>query len=99
MSSTHRKIVSDAGKPINPLQQRYMQNQKRSRRTGLLAMLVATGISLCMLIPSAHAAGDILNASYDVTRELFKEIHPAFVADWKIKADAELIQTSRKHTG
>lgn len=38
MSSTHRKIVSDAGKPINPLQQRYMQNQKRSRRTGLLAI-------------------------------------------------------------
>lgn len=38
MSSTHRKIVSDAGKPINPLQQRYMQNQKRSHCTGVPAI-------------------------------------------------------------
>ena len=91
-------MSSNISKAINPLQQRYTQNQKRSRRTGLLAMLVATGISLCMLIPSAHAAGDILNASYDVTRELFKEINPAFVADWKNKT-GESITVNQSHGG
>jgi sulfate transport system substrate-binding protein len=35
-------------------------------------------------LPQAQAAETVLlNASYDVTRELFKDINPVFVADWK----------------
>ncbi|AZP12535.1 sulfate ABC transporter substrate-binding protein [Undibacterium parvum] len=66
-----------------------------ARRRILWTMLVATSLSLCV---SAHAAGDILNASYDVTRELFKEINPAFVADWK-KKSGESISINQSHGG
>lgn len=89
-----------ASKPVNLIEPRDNPNpnQKRSRRASLKATLFATGIGLCWLIPSAYAAGDILNASYDVTRELFKEINPAFVADWK-KKTGESITINQSHGG
>lgn len=33
----------------------------------------------------------ILNASYDVSRELYKEINPAFVADWKKSSGSDVV--------
>jgi len=46
----------------------------------------------------AHAATTILNASYDVTRELFKDINPAFVAQWKATT-GEVISINQSHGG
>lgn len=40
----------------------------------------------------------ILNASYDVSRELYKEINPAFVADWK-KSSGSDVQVKQSHGG
>ena len=34
---------------------------------------------------AAYADVTLLNVSYDPTRELYKEINAAFVADWKAK--------------
>jgi sulfate transport system substrate-binding protein len=45
----------------------------------------------------AHAV-EILNASYDVSRELFDEINPAFQADWKAKT-GEDVQVRQSHGG
>ncbi|MET0987786.1 MAG: sulfate ABC transporter substrate-binding protein [Steroidobacteraceae bacterium] len=36
-------------------------------------------------------ATEILNASYDVSRELFEEINPAFIAEWKKQTGEELV--------
>jgi sulfate transport system substrate-binding protein len=40
----------------------------------------------------------ILNASYDVSRELYKEINPSFVAEWKKTSGAD-VQVKQSHAG
>ncbi|WP_072396747.1 sulfate ABC transporter substrate-binding protein [Hyphomicrobium sp. CS1GBMeth3] len=52
----------------------------------------AFALGLAAFAPmTAHAAEtSILNASYDVSRELYKEINPAFVAHWKKEKGADV---------
>lgn len=50
------------------------------------------------LIPEAHAQKDILNASYDISRELFEKINPAFVTYWKQKTGEE-VSIKQSHAG
>ena len=66
------------------------------RRT--LALLTLLGLQAVSGLPSAYANSSILNASYDVTRELFKDINPAFVADWK-KKTGETASINQSHGG
>ncbi len=47
---------------------------------------------------SARAEQALLNVSYDPTRELYKAINPAFVADWKAKT-GETIEVQASHSG
>ncbi|HEX2840069.1 sulfate ABC transporter substrate-binding protein [Hyphomicrobium sp.] len=57
------------------------------------------GAGLAALAPfSAYAADSILNASYDVSRELYKEINPAFVAHWKKEKGAD-VSVNQSHGG
>jgi sulfate transport system substrate-binding protein len=58
------------------------------------------GLGLAALAPlAAHAAeSSLLNASYDVSRELYKEINPAFVAHWKKEKGAD-ITVNQSHGG
>jgi sulfate transport system substrate-binding protein len=47
----------------------------------------------------AHAAeSTLLNVSYDVSRELYKDINPAFVAQWKAKT-GEALTINQSHGG
>jgi sulfate transport system substrate-binding protein len=57
-------------------------------------------LGLAALAPfAAHAAEtSILNASYDVSRELYKEINPAFVAHWKKEKGAD-VTVNQSHGG
>lgn len=57
----------------------------------LLASLLVAG-------PASAAETVLLNVSYDVTRELFKEINPLFIADWK-KQHGEDITVNQSHGG
>jgi len=68
------------------------------RRISMLALLSAVGLTMLGGAPSAQASTAILNASYDVTRELFKDINPAFIADWK-KKTGETITINQSHGG
>ena len=55
----------------------------RATRRVALAALVAAAFAPF----AAHAAGPtLLNVSYDVARELYKEINPAFQRSWKQQA-------------
>ena len=47
---------------------------------------------------SAFAQTTLLNVSYDVSRELYKEINPAFVAAWKKQGGAD-ITVNQSHGG
>lgn len=63
------------------------------------AWLTATaGLGLLALARPALAGRAILNVSYDPTRELFKEINPLFIAQWKTKTGEE-IQIQASHGG
>ncbi len=47
---------------------------------------------------AAHAEVTLLNVSYDVTRELYKEINPAFTAHWT-ETTGEKIAVEQSHGG
>jgi sulfate transport system substrate-binding protein len=71
---------------------------KNSTRRVIIASFLAASATLLGL-PQAQAADTVLlNASYDVTRELFKEINPVFEADWK-KRTGETINVNQSHGG
>jgi sulfate transport system substrate-binding protein len=58
-----------------------------------------TGLGLVAITSvTAHAQTSILNASYDVSRELYKEINPAFVAHWKKEKGAD-VTVNQSHGG
>lgn len=58
------------------------------------------GLGLAALTPVAAFAAEttILNASYDVSRELYKEINPAFEAHWKKEKGAD-VTVKQSHGG
>ncbi len=51
-----------------------------------------------MTTPAAAAVDEILNVSYDVSRETFADINPAFVAAWK-KSSGQTIKVNQSHAG
>jgi sulfate transport system substrate-binding protein len=65
-----------------------------SLRRAILALALAAGL------PLAASAGDVelLNVSYDVARELYKDINPAFAAEWK-KTTGESVTIKQSHGG
>lgn len=60
------------------------------------------GLGLAILIVSAvtvrAADSTLLNVSYDVSRELYKEINPAFVAKWKADT-GDTVTVNQSHGG
>src|SRR5690606_41870237 len=53
---------------------------------------------LAVLAAVPASAVEILNASYDVSRELFDAVNPAFVAEWKAKTGETLV-IRQSHAG
>jgi sulfate transport system substrate-binding protein len=53
---------------------------------------------LFLISATAFAQGTLLNVSYDVSRELYKDINPAFIADWKAKT-GETVTVNQSHGG
>ena len=63
-----------------------------------LAWAAFTASFLFLLSVTVLAQTTILNVSYDVSRELYKDINPAFIADWKAKT-GETIVVNQSHGG
>lgn len=62
-------------------------------------ILKASGIiALSLSIALPASAAELLNASYDVTREFYKDYNPAFSAYWK-KKTGEDIEIKQSHGG
>jgi sulfate transport system substrate-binding protein len=63
--------------------------------------MARTGMAVASLIavaPLAQADTTLLNVSYDVARELFKDLNPVFIAEWK-KNTGETININQSHGG
>jgi sulfate transport system substrate-binding protein len=74
-----------------------MTTKNTTRRVVLTSFLAAS--ATLFGLPQAHAADTVLlNAAYDVTRELFKDINPAFSAEWK-KTTGETVTVNQSHGG
>ncbi|RJG25880.1 sulfate ABC transporter substrate-binding protein [Massilia cavernae] len=73
-----------------------MKTKNNARARGFLLALAFGALSL----PFAAAAEDteLLNVSYDVARELYKDINPAFIADYK-KTTGETVTIKQSHGG
>lgn len=70
----------------------------RPRPLARIARQWLVAASLSGLSFAALADTTILNAAYDVTRELYKEINPGFVAEWK-KSSGETVTVNQSHGG
>ncbi len=72
------------------------------RRLVLTTLILAAGLATAPVVsaePAAPAAPTtLLNASYDVSRELYKDINEAFIADWK-KKTGETVTINQSHGG
>jgi sulfate transport system substrate-binding protein len=75
-----------------------MTNKNTARRLVISSFLAASAAMLGLPLQAGAAETVLLNASYDVTRELFKDINPAFVADYK-KTTGETVNVNQSHGG
>jgi sulfate transport system substrate-binding protein len=75
-----------------------MTNKNTARRRVISSFLAASAVMLGLPLQALAADTVLLNASYDVTRELFKDINPAFVAEYK-KATGETVNVNQSHGG
>ena len=64
------------------------------KRSLLIGLITVLGLAS----PAAHAAQEILNASYDVARELFVDVNKGFVPYWKQKT-GEDVTIKQTHQG
>jgi sulfate transport system substrate-binding protein len=62
------------------------------------AIIVAAALALALPAMTAAATVSLLNASYDPTRELYKDINAAFAKDWKARTGDD-VQISQSHGG
>ncbi|WP_411910572.1 sulfate ABC transporter substrate-binding protein [Paucibacter sp. DJ1R-11] len=72
---------------------------KTSRRTVALAATALLAWSLMPAAAQAQGAADaLLNVSYDVSRELYKEINPAFIKQYQAKS-GKTLTINQSHGG
>jgi sulfate transport system substrate-binding protein len=60
---------------------------------------LAFTLALAGAVQLGAAETVLLNASYDVTREFYKEYNPAFVAHWKPTAPGDTLSVQQSHGG
>jgi sulfate/thiosulfate transport system substrate-binding protein len=74
------------------------KNMKKASTSTLRRWLL--GLALAAALPLTASAKDVelLNVSYDVARELYKDINPAFVAQYK-QQTGETVTVKQSHAG
>lgn len=71
---------------------------RRLTSTVLSIVLGASVIGSGEVFAQTQAPSDILNVSYDISRELFAEINPLFIVAWKSKT-GQTIEVKQSHNG
>jgi len=65
-------------------------------RRSLMALVLAAGGALPLYASAANV--ELLNVSYDVARELYKEVNPAFIASYK-QQTGQTVTIKQSHGG
>lgn len=63
-----------------------------------IILLSALALGLSAVSATADEPKEILNVSYDISRELYDQVNKAFVADWKTKTGEDLT-VNQSHAG
>lgn len=63
-----------------------------------LLLALALGSAVLPALQARAAGVELLNVSYDVARELYKDVNPAFVAEWK-KTTGQDVTIKQSHGG
>ncbi len=75
---------------------RYFQDLPHMKHLSLKSLLVAAALATAGL--ASAQTQQLLNVSYDVAREFYKDINPAFVAHYK-KATGKDVKVDQAHAG
>src|SRR6516162_4482743 len=67
-------------------------------RVGHLAMAIVAGAFVSVASAAYAQTSTLLNVSYDPTRELYKAVNEAFIADWRAKT-GETVAVQASHGG
>lgn len=73
-------------------------NTRRALLRSALALGLVAGLGMSLVPQRASAASELLNVSYDPTREFYKEFNKAFAADYKAKT-GEDVSIKNSHGG
>ncbi|HEY0975324.1 MAG TPA: sulfate ABC transporter substrate-binding protein [Solimonas sp.] len=74
-------------------------NAYRNPLTRVVA-LAQLALGALLLTPSAEAANyTLLNAAYDVARDVYKDLNPLFVADWQKAHPGDTVKVDQSHGG
>jgi sulfate transport system substrate-binding protein len=68
------------------------------RTRPFLRWILALAVGAALPIAANAAEPELLNVSYDVARELYKDINPAFIESWK-KSTGETVVIKQSHGG
>ncbi|WIT12128.1 sulfate ABC transporter substrate-binding protein [Paucibacter sediminis] len=71
---------------------------RSNRRTTLLSLLAALAAAPYTHAWASDGSNALLNVSYDVSRELYKQVNPAFAAAWKAKT-GQALTLNQSHGG
>jgi len=83
----HRGATDDADRPAENaffIRPRFPSDRERTRHDrATTARTALAAIALLALATAPAAAQEVLNVSYDPTRELYQEVNTAFAAQWR----------------
>jgi sulfate transport system substrate-binding protein len=60
--------------------------------------ILALAVGAALPLSASAANAELLNVSYDVARELYKDVNPAFIESWK-KSSGETVTIKQSHGG
>jgi len=64
----------------------------------LRRLILALALGAALPVTASAASTELLNVSYDVARELYKDINPAFIAAWK-QQTGQTVSIKQSHGG
>ncbi len=64
----------------------------------LRRLILALALGAALPVTASAATNELLNVSYDVARELYKDINPAFIAAWK-QQTGQTVAIKQSHGG
>lgn len=96
MSGLHPKAVSSSGRTRHTTS--GAQRPLWRNTVEVLAALAAFAVVLFVALGARAQTTELLNVSYDPTRELYREVNTAFIGEWK-KKSGQTLRIRQSHGG